>query len=283
MNFLIVGARGYLGTGFVEDLSKFHKVISWDIQENLFSLSHSVLKDLNIEAVINFSVLADFSDEHVNIRKNYYSVNIRGIEFMVDLLTDSKIPLVHISTREVIGVRNFRVNKLQKTASFRGLKLINEFEPCHPIHAYGKTKLMSEFIALGYEFGNVIRLNTCYTSNIFNGRGLVPTLVKKSREIGEIRLDNQGKALRDPLHISDLVNLVLKIISSRPAGEIYHAGGGYENYLTLKQICKFANKNVAILNGIKNDDKGFLMDISKAVNDLDWNPMFKLSEFLRII
>jgi nucleoside-diphosphate-sugar epimerase len=123
----------------------------------------------------------------------------------------------------------------------------------------------------GCSLGSVIRLNTCYTDEVFNGAGLIANLVRKSRQGSEVTLDNNGIALRDPLHIKDLSSLILAVYDSSSFGELFHAGGGSDNVISLEEICKLANKAVKILPGIRSDDYGFVMDIKKALL-LGWAP-----------
>lgn len=279
MNILVVGGAGNLGRGLVKNLELgSHSILVWDKNEGISNLSTSILEDGRIDLIVNLSVVANLKQKEVRISDSDYLVNVIGLSHLVNLSEVVKIPLIHISTREVIGVRDFRLDttSVKQTVVLRA---ISETEPCLPLHSYGKTKLISEFVMQGCSQGSVIRLNTCYTDLIKSGAGLIANLVNKSRQESRVILDNDGRALRDPLHINDLSSLILKIYHSNTYGEIFHAGGGSDNIVSLREICELANSDVLIQSGNTSHDYGFVMDISKA-EGLGWRPSIKFREWV---
>jgi len=280
LNILVVGGAGNLGRGLVKNLELgSHGILVWDKNEGISNLSTSILEDGRIDLIVNLSVVANLKQKEVRISDPDYLVNVIGLSNLVELSEVTKIPLIHVSTREVIGVRDFRLDT-SSVGSTIILRKISETEPCLPINSYGKTKLISEFVMQGCSQGSVIRLNTCYTDQIINGTGLIANLVQKSRQESGVILDNEGRALRDPLHINDLSSLILKIYDTNAYGEIFHAGGGSDNIVSLKEICKLANSNVLIQTGNSSSDYGFIMDIRKA-EQLGWRPLIKFREWVR--
>jgi len=280
LNIVVVGGAGHLGKGLVNNLKLgSHSILIWDKNEGISNLSTSILDDDQIDLIVNFSVVVNLKQKGVRISDPDYLVNVVGLSHLVELSEITKIPLIHVSTREVIGVRDFRLDTSSVGPPII-LRKISETEPCLPINSYGKTKLISEFVMQGCSQGSVIRLNTCYTDQIINGTGLIASLVQKSRQESGVILDNEGRALRDPLHINDLSSLILKIYDTNAYGEIFHAGGGSDNIVSLKEICKLANSNVLIQTGNSSSDYGFIMDIRKA-EQLGWRPLIKFREWVR--
>jgi len=279
LNILVVGGAGNLGRGLVKNLELgSHGILVWDKNEGISNLSTSILEDGRIELIVNLSVVANLKQKEVRISDPDYLVNVIGLSHLVELSEVTKIPLIHVSTREVIGVRDFRLDTTSVKQNVV-LREISEAEPCLPLHSYGKTKLISEFVMQGCSQGSVIRLNTCYTDQIINGAGLIANLVRKSRQESRVILDNEGRALRDPLHINDLSSLILKIYHSNAYGEIFHAGGGSGNIVSLREICELANIDVLIQSGNTSNDYGFVMDIRKAER-LGWKPSIKFREWI---
>ncbi len=278
MKFLVVGGKGNLGFGCVKTLQERNiESLVCDAPESLFELSQHYIYENKIDAILNFSVLVDSKSCNISIERQDYQVNVSGLQHLLNLSQSLNVPLIHFSTREVIGVRDFRNHSAESSS----LRLIGPDEPMLPMNSYGMTKLIGEFMLRGNKSSAVIRLNTCYTDDWRSGRGLISTLVKKSREIGEITLDNHGEAIRDPIHIQDVTNLVLKILKKRAFGELFHVGGGQQNYLTLKDICKLANPRVKIVLGKSNLDYGFLMDISNA-RGLGWEPSILFKNWITV-
>lgn len=281
MKVLVIGGRGNLGSAYCNYLQSCGVTASvFDLPSDISRIKTKEIVELSPDLIVNFSMIADLKSSQLNLRAKDYEVNVKGLENLVNAIVDLKVPLIQVSTREVIGLRDFRSDTNILSTGFDDLRRVSEDEPCLPLHSYGKTKLVAEYLALGYDRGVVIRLNTPYTDSWQSGKGLVSVLVKKSRLDGKVRLDNSGKAVRDPLHINDLADLTLKIYEHRPYQELFNAAGGDENIITLKEICIGANPDVAIESGSENNDYGFLMDIRKASN-LGWEPRTKIRTWLQ--
>ncbi len=272
MRIVVVGGRGNLGVGYCNYLSAQDQVLVWDREEDLFNLDDKALNKFTPDFLINFSVIANLKDFGVDPESDYFRLNISGLAQIIANCKRLRIPLIHLSTREVVGIRDWSARINDTRPCHRGVLLVDESVPYFPLHAYGKTKLMSEYLIQSYELGTIIRLNTPYTDDIASRKGLVANLVMKSFHDKFITLDNSGGALRDPLHISDIVEMSKLIIEQKSFQQIFHVGGGPLNCLSLKEICQLANPDVAVIEGVTNQDKGFLMDISKAQRILGWEP-----------
>lgn len=273
MKLLIVGGDGFLGKGFINYLNSDDEYAVFDKDKDLFSLSQSILTEISPDLIVNFSVIADFKDKGVNPESDYYRVNVDGVSHLLNLARFYSIPLIQMSTREVIGLRNWNLNSSASTAEVRDIPKISESEPCFPLHSYGKTKLIAEYIAQSYNLATIIRLNTCYTDDLNSNKGLIASLYNKVMSQGSIELTNNGSAVRDPMHVKDLVSIVKNIFKKGAFGETFHAGGGEENIVSLKDICLTFNMDVEIKNLEKEGiDLGFIMDVTKANKYLDWSP-----------
>jgi nucleoside-diphosphate-sugar epimerase len=269
LKFLIIGGGGNLGKGCIEALGNLGiQATSWDINEDIFNLSPIFISNNEFDLVVNFSVNVDSKSVSIKPSNDDFKVNVMGLFHLINVCEIANIPLIQISTREVIGAQDFRLNKNDSNSH---LIQVSEKEPCLPKNSYGKTKLIAEWLLSDKSNSAVIRLNTCYTDDWRSGRGLVSSLVSKSRVDGVVTLDNRGRALRDPLHVSDLATLISLVFEKSFFGGIIHAGGGLENVVSLHEICTLANSKVKINFGGVDEDYGFLMDISLA-RSIGWNP-----------
>lgn len=281
MKVLVIGGNGNLGSEYCKYLSKQGLTpVIVDLPKDISAISAKDIKESSPSFVVNFSMIADLKRTHIHPGAADYKANVRGLENLVEVISEFQIPLIQISTREVIGLRDFRIDVSKSFSDGSDLRRISEEEPCLPVHSYGKTKLMAEYLCLGYERGTVIRLNTPYTDNWTSGKGLVSVLVKKSLLDRSVRLDNFGRAVRDPLHINDLAALTLKVFEKSMYQEVLNAAGGEENVISLREICLSANSEVVIEDGVENSDYGFIMDIQKALN-LGWQPLVNFRKWLR--
>ena len=273
MKFLLIGGDGFLGKGFINCLNSDDEYAVFDKDKDLFSLSQSILDDIKPSLIINLSVIADFKDKGVDPESDYYRVNVDGLSHLLNLAKFNSIPLIQISTREVIGLRNWNLTGSASTVSAKDIPKVSESEPCFPWHSYGKTKLIAEYIAQSYSLATIVRLNTCYTDDLKSNKGLIANLYNKVMSQGSIELTNKGAAVRDPMHVKDLVSIVKNIMEKGAFGETFHAGGGNDNILSLRDMCLTFNEDVEIKNVEKEGiDLGFLMDVTKANKYLDWSP-----------
>lgn len=281
MKVLVIGGNGNLGAEYCKYLkSKALIPLVVDLPQDINEITLKDIRELSPSFVVNFAMIADLKRTHILQSADDYRVNIRGLENLLKVVFDDQIPLIQISTREVIGLRDFRRDPTKEFSSGDDLRRIREDEPCLPVHSYGKTKLVAEYLCQGYEKGTVIRLNTPYTNDWELGKGLISVLVKKSCLDGKVRLDNLGRAVRDPLHVSDLAELTLKVFDNGVYNEVINAAGGEENVISLKEICSEANPEVLIEAGSENSDYGFVMDIEKATN-LGWSPQVNIRSWLK--
>ncbi len=281
MKVLVIGGNGYLGSEYCKYLSSQEVTpIAFDIPKDINTIRVEDIREYSPSFVVNFAMVADLKRQHIHRGAHDYMVNVRGLENLIEVVSFSHLPLIQISTREVIGLRDFRKDPLKLFSGGDDLRRITENEPCLPLHSYGKSKLLAEYLCQGYEKGTVVRLNTPYTDNWDSGKGLISVLVKKSCLDGKVRLDNLGRAVRDPLHVNDLASLTLKIFEKGIHQVVVNAAGGEENIISLKEICMEANPEVVIENGSENFDYGFIMDIQNAVN-LGWQPRTNVRSWLR--
>ncbi len=280
MKVLVIGGNGNLGAEYCKYLkSKALIPLVVDLPKDINEITLKDIRELSPSFVVNFAMIAELKRAHILQSADDYRVNILGLENLLKVVFDDQIPLIQISTREVIGLRDFRRDPTKEFSSGDDLRRIREDEPCLPVHSYGKTKLVAEYLCQGYEKGTVIRLNTPYTNDWELGKGLISVLVKKSCLDGKVRLDNLGRAVRDPLHVSDLTELTLKVFDNGVYNEVINAAGGEENVISLKEICSEANPEVLIEAGSDNSDYGFVMDIQKATN-LGWSPQVNIRSWL---
>lgn len=266
---LVVGGRGYLGKGIAKHLSINCEVIVWDIEEDIFQLKEELITQLEIDFIVNCSSSAIVSEFGVSPNKQDYRINVLGVAHLVLVSKNSNVPLFHFSTREV----------LEKPERNRALK---EDSPLMPRHSYGKSKLTAEFLVHSHPKGVVIRLNTPYTDEITQPSGLISILAMKSRS-GKVSLDNGGTSLRDPLHVSDIACFIWSAFQSETWGSTFHLGGGPQNFITLRDICRSFNPLVEIEYLSNNASFDCVMDIEKSINLVGWYPRVLFSEWVNQI
>ena len=282
MNILLIGHEGYLGHGLLTYLSTKHKVIGWDKKENIFNLDASILAKENIELVINLSVMADRGSKPYQTDTPTENVNVMGAYHLARILKGSDITWIQFSTREVLGPVYGSEDVFQTPVGLRPKFLVDETQPYAPINFYGKSKIMAEFISESHPNSAVIRLTTGYTDFNHHGANWVLGLIRSIVKGDPVGLTRGGEQFRDPLHTDDLGSLIELIHQNKAFGEKYHAGGGEENLISLKEFVLIADSQIKI-NSVEGGDWGFAFNNKKANTLTGWNPKKSIREVIPVI
>lgn len=107
---------------------------------------------------------------------------------------------------------------------------------------------------------------------------MISTLFLDSKS-GRVTLDNNGVALRDPIHVSDITAFIWSSYVNQVFAETFHIGGGLEGVVSLLDICKAFNPSVHVINRDSASTPNVIMDISKARALTGWNPMVSFLEW----
>ena len=270
---LIIGGRGYLGRGIV---NVFEDILTTDA----YVVDHpQTLFDLKVEdvrgcdSVINLAVHADTAiSAGVSHRSQSWRVSVEGTAFLIDLCEEADVPLVHFSTREVHAATIPLEAVTEIDGLFRPTRLIPETTPFSPVSAYGRTKLIAEWLCEASPIGYVIRLGTPYSDEMpSEGGGLVVSIIRQAVRVGKVVLSGGGKQFRDPVHVQDLARLAALISDARPKESIFNASFGGKNLISLRELALLANPEVQIETQI-GGDFGFAMDNALVEEVLGWKP-----------
>lgn len=282
MNILIIGHRGYLGKGLHGFFHRRHRVIGWDVQENLFHLTPQILAKENVELVVNLAVAADRKSVSFQDGEPTDIVNVGGARHLVKILKGTQIPWIQMSTREVLGPIYRESDVTRDGEGFHPKFLVSEDVPYVPPNFYGKSKVMAEFISESHPYSNVIRLTTCYTDFDHVAGNWVVSLVKSAVQGRPVTLTQGGWQFRDPLHIDDLGRLMEKLVEKKIVQEKLHAGGGRANLISLREFVRLVDPNVSIKEA-PGGDFGFAFDVSKAARLTGWEPEIQVRSRIPII
>lgn len=275
---LLVGGNGYLGRGMARFLeAQGHPVESWDLPREIQMLKPSDLQDFDF--VVNLAVVAEATPSPgLSHRSSSWKINVEGVVHLIDVCQQAEKVLVHFSTREVHAQTLREDQVLLNRDFYQPNELIDENVKFRPVSAYGRSKLISEWLCQEAERCFVVRLGTPYTDETpSTGGGLIATLVRKAIVDGNLTLEGGGRQFRDPLHVNDISELVLLISNALPEEKVFNAGGGSQNVISLREIVARANPSCVIQES-SGGDFGFAMDISLAEEKLSWKPKVDVRE-----
>ena len=90
-----------------------------------------------------------------------------------------------------------------------------------------------------------------------------------------------GKQTRDFIHVSDLVEAVIKIADSKKNNEIYNLASGKET--SVNHIAKIIGGETINIPKRPGEPDRSLADISKIKKEIDWEPKIKIDDGVKMM
>jgi UDP-glucose 4-epimerase len=309
-NILVTGGAGYIGSHIVEKLVE-KKSLKIFIVDNL-STGHKRLinkkaiflkADINQTQIIKNILLANNIDTIIHLAaktvviesekkpKLYYKINVEGTKSLLNAAKDS-------------SVKNFLFSS---TAAVYGSKIryVNENSITSPDSIYGRTKLKAEslvkklfkknYIILRYF--NVVGASPSKKIGLINRYGqlfknFALEILKKKPTLSVYGNDYNtfdGSCIRDFIHVTDLADIHLKILSkvdqnNKSALLNCGYGKGFSVLEVVNQFKKFSKNKVTVK--FKPRRKAEIIEsvanVSKLKKYLKWKPKFSnLSKIIR--
>lgn len=207
---------------------------------------------------------------------NFIKTNIGGVQNILNILKNkpnnvSKRPILfQFSTDEVYGDivegEHYETDNLSPSNPYSASKAAADLM----IKAWCRT----------YDLEYVILRPTNNYGCYQYPEKLIPLSVKNLIRNIKIKLHDEGKPIRNWLHVEDTANAVIAIIESGKVNEIYNVAGGFEqeNIETVKKIVNsYYNKNIDWKKFIDLGYKRVGQDVRYAINDnklrsIGWKP-----------
>ena len=282
MKILIIGYQGYVGSGLYNFLNREHDIIGWSKSDDILKLTREFLLGKNINVVINCATVMDRVGTTFSIDSPTYKVNVDGLRNLVSQLKDTNIKLLYISTKDVYGDLFNENNVIETDKYFKLPYFVDDNHSFNPQTAYGKSKLIGEYIAESHTNHVIIRLASCYTDFDHYRGHWVPNMIKALSLGSEITLTNKGKQVRALLHVNDLGRLIDLVIKSSKKGLKLNADGGKKNIISIMQFIELMDSNLEVSFSSSND-YGLVFTNEIARNEFNWEPEIIFQDRLPIL
>lgn len=214
-------------------------------------------------------------------------------------LARKKPAVIYCSTNKVYGDNVNRIGTVEKEDRYEfpssfttGIPESFSIDLCEHT-PYGCSKLTGDIYAQDYAetFGlkvGVFRMSCIYGTRQFGleDQGwlawfAIATLLGKP-----IRIDGDGKQVRDVLYVEDLVNAFDKFLNSDLKHVVLNIGGGPQNAIPIMRVIELLNELTNKRSPISyhdwrpSDQKVYISDIRKAKQLLNWEPKVGVREGL---
>ena len=287
MKILITGGVGFIGSHMVNRFKDNHEVVVLDslghtsclnrLDENILVIEGKIQNSkiyndflFDFDLVIN-SAAETHVDESFERPTDFINTNIFGIHYLSTYCIKNNIPLLHLSTDEVIGTG----------------EPLYEDSMHLPTNPYSSTKSAGESIlhAYGHCYGldwKVVRLNNTYGTMQFPDK-LIPYFIKKLQNNEKLPIHGSGEQVRFFLNVDDFVDAVEVVMDKGENKNIYNVSTD-ESYNVLevtKMICDLMDKDVDDCVEYVDDrpfqDPIYLSNSDKLRN-IGWKPKRSLKE-----
>ena len=317
MKYLITGAAGFVGTNLtkqligmgeevvaVDSLSRAGSERNSDYLKSVFPEIRFFRREIeDIPALIymeqpdqvfHFAAQVAVTSSMENPVRDF-RINAEGTFNLAKAAYDIDVPVIYTSTNKVYG-NNVNLVPLCEwptrydfAAEMKGKGIAETFSIDADHHTpYGVSKLVGEFYVR--EFGGIANRCSCmYGPHQFGiaDQGWLSHLAINRIKGRPTVIYGNGKQVRDVIHVSDVVDLLVKQSAAlarkgraRLGGQAYNVGGGYSNTISLLELCERWDIRASFSEWRPADQKVFYCDISKATKEYDWSPRVSLEEGL---
>ena len=260
----IIGKGSNLSSFLSKKIINSKLISSREILTNIEELN--VLKDnLPINIIFNNFQPATKLNEFFNLEN--YVVN--------SILTTSKV-LDFIKNNRIV------VNKIIYTSSssvYGNNILCNENDELKPMNLHASLKVANEKLVEKFCIENSIDYTIARIFNMYGGDdnfSIISKIIKAYKNNEELNIVNNGNAIRDFIHIEDVVDIYSKILDKKDI-KILNIGSG--NGSSIKNILDFLNNHnikIKTKNVQREEIKISTADVSKL------KELFNKDEFLSV-
>lgn len=265
----IIGKGSNLSSFLSKKIINSKLISSREILTNIEELN--VLKDnLPINIIFNNFQPATKLNEFFNLEN--YVVN--------SILTTSKV-------LDFIKNNQIKVNKIIYTSSssvYGNNILCNENDELKPMNLHASLKVANEKLVEKFCIENSIDYTIARIFNMYGGDdnfSIISKIIKAYKNNEELNIINNGNAIRDFIHIEDVVDIYSKILDKKDI-KILNIGSG--NGSSIKNILDFLNNHnikIKTKNIQREELKISTADISKLKELLKKDTFFGVEDYLK--
>ncbi|WNL27669.1 NAD(P)-dependent oxidoreductase [Arcobacter cryaerophilus gv. pseudocryaerophilus] len=268
------------------------KVIIIGKNSNLTNKLSNKLLDCNIlssREILSSSKILNELKEQVNINiifNNFQTaINLNKFDNLESYISNSIV----VTSRILDFIKNNRikVNKIIYTSSssvYGNNILCNENDELKPMNLHASLKVANEKLVEKFCIENSIDYTIARIFNMYGGDdnfSIISKIIKAYKNNEELNIVNNGNAIRDFIHIEDVVDIYSKILDKKDI-KILNIGSG--NGSSIKNILDFLNNHnikIKTKNIQREELKISTADISKLKELLKKDTFFEVEDYLK--
>jgi CDP-paratose 2-epimerase len=250
-----------------------------------------------VDAILHIAAQVAVTTSLIKPRVDF-EINAGGTFNALEVARANDATVVFTSTNKVYGENVNKIPVVEKESRYEFSDHLykegipEEFSTDLTGHSpYGCSKFAADVYVQDYAHtyglkSAVFRMSCIYGERQFGleDQGWVAWFIIAALTGKPITIYGNGKQVRDVLHVSDLVQVFDKFLTSNLKHEVCNIGGGAKNSLSLIELLglikKFTNKSPkpAYTDWRTADQKVYISNIAKAKAILKWTPMVTPAE-----
>lgn len=301
MNILLTGCCGFIGSNFINNVSKNYPDYSWiNIDSLRYKGTYRTNRELNFEIdycfikgeinntelityilnkhkishIINFAAETHVDRSIVNPSK-FVETNVNGTLNLLNAARECNIEkFIQISTDEVYG-------SLGRECYF------TEESPIQPNSPYSASKASADLLVRSYHETYGLDVNIIRCSNNYgpyqHPEKLIPLMVTNALEGRKLPIYGDGNNIRDWLHVEDHCRAIDLVLHNGEPGEVYNVGANNER--TNNEIVDIIVNHLGVSRDLiqyvddrLGHDRRYAVDASKIKSELGWEPKRSFEE-----
>ena len=228
--------------------------------EDILNIDNISYKDLEFDIIYHLAGLARIQPSFINPVK-YFNNNTFGTVKICDLARRCNAKIIYAGSSSAYSGT---MNSPYAYAKYNGEEICKLFSKLYNISA------------VTARFFNVYGLRQPTEGKFATVLGIFERQYKNNEPLTVI---GDGEQRRDFTHVNDIVNGLVELSKGEHKGEIYNLGTG-RNY-SINQLVEFFECNSINLPERPGEARLSIADISKTIQDLDWEPTHSLRKYIK--
>ena len=252
---------------------KYFKFYKLDINKNKNKIIE-IINNFKPEIIINYSAQSMVNESWYS-PTDWYETNVMGTISLLEELKSKKFlkKYIHFSTPEVYGSTS---------------KNIKENLIYNPSTPYAVSRLTTDLhinlLNKEFNFPSIITRASNVYGPFQDLYRIIPITVFKILKKDKLFLHGGGKSRRSFIHINDVNNALLKIITKGKIGNTYHISTNkklsiYDLVIKICKKMKYDFNELAIISeDRKGKDQNYFLNSNKLRKDLNWQDQISINE-----
>ena len=287
MKIFVTGGAGFIGIHLCRKLALHHEVTVFDNFSNSKQEHFPVIPNLTLIV----GDILDSSKLHNSMKNHDIVIHLAAKTDVIDSISNSDDTFktnVKGTQNIVNSCESHSISKIIVTSSAavyqNSTNYVDETSDTKPSSPYGQSKLDMEKIIKESKVNHIIlRLFNVYGNG--QTKGVIAKFIENLSKNEPLIIFGDGSAIRDFIHIDDVVNAILLSIKSK-SGVYNIASGTTTSINNLAKLLKelFNKKSKIIFKPIRPGEIIFsAANVDKSQKELKFHPKISLNDGLKLI